>query len=77
MQVPRGEDAETDNQKLLALEGRDERRVVVVVDLDDLDAFGLLAGAAGPREGGDGVLACLHQRSREGATDAARGLFSS
>jgi hypothetical protein len=44
---------------LLASEGANKRRLVVIVDYHRVNALGELAGAVLAGEGGDGVLAGL------------------
>ena len=60
LRIWRRGDGHGDEEELLALEGVDEALLVVVVDVGDLDVFRERALAAETGDGGEGVLAGLH-----------------
>jgi hypothetical protein len=74
VQLLGGVGGEGDDEELLALEGRCDGVLVVVVDLDYLDARRELTVAVLASETRDGVFAGLDEGLGKGATDATSGL---
>ena len=73
----RSHDAHGDDERLVAGKGFDQRRLVVVVDLGDLHAFGQFGRAVSAGNSGDCVLARFEERFGNEFADLATSLHKS
>ena len=74
MEIKADSHAESDDKKLLAFESRDYRRMIVIADLDTLNAVGEGAFALGVSQGSEGMLAGLESCLNENFADISSSL---